>query len=98
MEYISTGKNSERISCFSVSEEAVVRDVYYTGTPRRERAAVILRLAPNWFRFGSFEILSRTGELPVLRQLSDFVIKVFLLTLLGHIIINCHQQQPAVTS
>ena len=60
----------------TVSDEAIVRDVYYNGCPRRERAAVVLRLAPNWFRFGSLEILSRTGEIAVLRQLSDFIIKV----------------------
>ncbi|KAF9796652.1 hypothetical protein SFRURICE_012745 [Spodoptera frugiperda] len=60
-----------------VSDEAIVRDVYYNGCPRRERAAVVLRLSPNWFRFGSLEILSRTGEIAVLRQLSDFIIKEY---------------------
>lgn len=59
-----------------MSDEAVVRDVYYTGNPKRERAAVLLRLSPSWFRFGSLEILSRTGEIAVLKQLSDFIIKV----------------------
>lgn len=54
----------------------MVRDVYYVGNPKRERAAVLLRMAPTWFRFGSLEILARSGELPVLRQLCDFVIKV----------------------
>lgn len=59
-----------------MSDEAVVRDLYYTGNPKRERAAVLLRLSPSWFRFGSLEILSRTGEIAVLKQLSDFIIKV----------------------
>ncbi|XP_061723132.1 protein adenylyltransferase SelO-like isoform X2 [Cydia pomonella] len=58
-----------------VSDEAVVRDVYFTGNPGRERAAILLRLAECWFRFGSLEILARTGELAVLRQLADFIIK-----------------------
>lgn len=61
-----------------MSEEAVVRDIYYAGNPRRERAAILLRMSPTWFRFGSVEILARSGELPVLRQLCDFVIKVCL--------------------
>lgn len=59
-----------------VSDEAIVRDVFFTGNPRRERAAVVLRLSPCWFRFGSLEILARNGELAVLRQLADFIIKV----------------------
>ncbi|XP_063628971.1 protein adenylyltransferase SelO-like [Cydia splendana] len=58
-----------------VSDEAVVRDVYFTGNPNRERAAILLRLAECWFRFGSLEILARNGELAVLRQLGDFIIK-----------------------
>ncbi|XP_045521889.1 protein adenylyltransferase SelO, mitochondrial-like [Pieris brassicae] len=60
-----------------VSDETVVRDVYYTGSPKREKAAVLLRLSPSWFRFGSLEILSRNGEIPVLKQLLDFVIKEY---------------------
>lgn len=67
---------SKKKTTITVSDEAIVRDVYYNGCPRRERAAVILRLSPNWFRFGSLEILSRSGEITVLRQLSDFIIKV----------------------
>ncbi|XP_063388405.1 protein adenylyltransferase SelO-like [Cydia fagiglandana] len=58
-----------------VSDEAVIRDVYFTGNPNRERAAILLRLAECWFRFGSLEILARNGELAVLRQLGDFIIK-----------------------
>ncbi|XP_047999461.1 protein adenylyltransferase SelO-like [Leguminivora glycinivorella] len=58
-----------------VSDESVVRDVYFTGNPNRERAAILLRIAECWFRFGSLEILARNGELSVLRQLSDFIIK-----------------------
>ena len=30
-------------------------------------AAVVLRLAPSWFRIGSLEILADSGELKVLR-------------------------------
>ncbi|XP_058249406.1 protein adenylyltransferase SelO-1, mitochondrial-like isoform X2 [Hemibagrus wyckioides] len=58
-----------------VSEEAVWRDQFYNGSVKRERGAVVLRLAPSWFRFGSLEILSRTGELDILRTLLNFVIK-----------------------
>ncbi|XP_072934134.1 protein adenylyltransferase SelO-like [Epargyreus clarus] len=71
------GVPTTRAGAVVVSDEMVVRDVYYTGTPRREKAAVLLRLAPSFFRFGSLEVLSRSGELAVLKQLADFVIKEY---------------------
>ncbi|XP_062528862.1 protein adenylyltransferase SelO isoform X7 [Bombyx mori] len=70
------GVPTTRAAAVIVSDEAVVRDMYYSGCPRRESAAVVLRLAKCWFRFGSLEVLSRAGELTVLRQLTDFIIKV----------------------
>ncbi|XP_038212360.1 protein adenylyltransferase SelO-like [Zerene cesonia] len=66
-----------RSAALVVSDETIVRDMYYTNTPRREKAAVLMRLSPSWFRFGSMEILSRMGELPTLKQLADFVIKEY---------------------
>lgn len=53
-----------------------MRDVYYNGCPRREKAAALLRISQTWFRFGSLEILANTGEIAVLKQLADFIIKV----------------------
>ena len=35
----------------------------------------LLRLAPTWFRIGSLEILAYQGELDILEQLTDFIIK-----------------------
>ncbi|MCI4374865.1 hypothetical protein PGIGA_G00011220 [Pangasianodon gigas] len=58
-----------------VSEEVVWRDQFYNGSVRRERGAVVLRVAPSWFRIGSLEILARTGELDILRTLLNFVIE-----------------------
>uniref|UniRef100_A0AAR2K3E6 Selenoprotein O n=1 Tax=Pygocentrus nattereri TaxID=42514 RepID=A0AAR2K3E6_PYGNA len=58
-----------------VSEEAVWRDRIYNGSVKRERGAVVLRLAPSWFRIGSLEILAKAGELDVLRTLLNFVIE-----------------------
>ncbi|KOB76874.1 Uncharacterized protein OBRU01_04998 [Operophtera brumata] len=60
----------------TVSDEAIVRDMYYNGCPRREKAASLLRISPMWFRFGSLEILANNGEIAVLNQLADFIIKV----------------------
>ncbi|KAG7336391.1 hypothetical protein KOW79_001084 [Hemibagrus wyckioides] len=69
------GSGKTPYSSLVVSEEAVWRDQFYNGSVKRERGAVVLRLAPSWFRFGSLEILSRTGELDILRTLLNFVIK-----------------------
>ncbi|XP_036437814.1 protein adenylyltransferase SelO-like [Colossoma macropomum] len=57
-----------------VSEEPVWRDQFYNGSVKRERGAVVLRLAPSWFRIGSLEILAKAGELDILRTLLNFVI------------------------
>lgn len=58
-----------------MSDDPVVRDQFYNGNLRTERAAVVLRLAPSWFRIGSLEILAKNKELELLQQLLDFVIK-----------------------
>jgi len=52
----------------------VKRDQFYNGNIRKERTAVVLRLAPSWFRIGSFEMLARDNEVDLLKLLTDFVI------------------------
>jgi uncharacterized protein YdiU (UPF0061 family) len=36
----------------------VVRDKLYSGNPIKEKCAVVMRVAPTFLRFGSFEIFS----------------------------------------
>lgn len=69
------GVPTSRAASLIVSEEPVWRDQFYNGSVQKERGAVVLRLARSWFRIGSLEILSRSGELDLLRTLLDFVIK-----------------------
>ncbi len=57
------GVATTRAGTCVVSEDKVVRDIFYDGHPRLEKCSVILRIAPTFFRFGSFEIF-----LPVDRQ------------------------------
>ena len=38
------------------SDTRVVRDPLYSGEPIAERCCTVLRLAPTFLRFGSFEI------------------------------------------
>ena len=54
--------------------ETVLRDMFYDGNPEYERGAVILRAAPSFLRFGSFEILMARGEADLLSQLTSWTI------------------------
>ncbi|GCC33996.1 hypothetical protein chiPu_0012469 [Chiloscyllium punctatum] len=44
------------------SDSKVVRDVFYDGHPKYEKCTVVLRIAPTFLRFGSFEIFKPTDE------------------------------------
>ena len=52
-----------------------MRDIFYNGNAKLEKCAVVLRLAPHWFRIGSFEILAKSGETKELNLLVDFVLE-----------------------
>ncbi len=53
----------------------VMRDMFYDGRPRLEPGAVVCRVAPNFTRFGNFEIFAARGEIDVLRRLLDYTIR-----------------------
>ena len=58
-----------------MTDDPIPRDMFYDGRLKYEKAAVVLRIAPTWFRMGSFEILSRNAEIAELKQLLQFIIK-----------------------
>ena len=68
------GIPTSRSAALVVSDDLVKRDKFYNGNIRKERTAVVLRLAPSWFRIGSFELLARDNEVDLLKLLTDFVI------------------------
>ncbi|KAE8595960.1 hypothetical protein XENTR_v10015921 [Xenopus tropicalis] len=68
------GIPTSRAASLIVSDDAVWRDQFYNGSLRRERGAMVLRVAKSWFRIGSLEILSHSGEFELLRKLVDFII------------------------
>jgi uncharacterized protein YdiU (UPF0061 family) len=70
------GIPTSRAAALVVSDDPVLRDQFYNGFQKTERAAVVLRLAPSWFRFGSLEILAHNRELTSLKQLLDFILIV----------------------
>ncbi|XP_033748602.1 protein adenylyltransferase SelO-like [Pecten maximus] len=73
------GVPTSRAASLVVSDDPVTRDQFYDGHPQTERAAVVLRISQSWFRFGSLEILAQNGEIDLLRQLTDFIIRRYFL-------------------
>ncbi|XP_072934141.1 protein adenylyltransferase SelO-like [Epargyreus clarus] len=70
------GVPTTRAAALVVSADPTVwRDKTYSGRARQERAAVVLRLAPAWYRIGSLEILQRRREPELLKTLVDFIIE-----------------------
>ncbi|XP_056375325.1 protein adenylyltransferase SelO-like [Hyla sarda] len=69
------GIPTSRAASLVVSDDAVWRDQFYNGSVKKERGAVVLRVAKSWFRIGSLEILTNSGEFNLLRELVDFIIK-----------------------
>ena len=55
-----------RAATLATSDTLVQRDLFYTGNIINEKASIVLRLAPTFLRFGSFEIFrdtdARTGR------------------------------------
>lgn len=58
-----------------MSDDTVIRDMFYNGHPQREKTAIVLRLAESWFRIGSLEIHFYNKEHLLLSQLVDFIIE-----------------------
>ena len=73
----SLGVPTSRAASLTVSNERAWRDQFYDGHPRQELTAMVLRLAPSWFRIGSLEILHHNKELNLLKQTVDFVIEQY---------------------
>uniref|UniRef100_A0A8C3BQY6 Selenoprotein O n=1 Tax=Cairina moschata TaxID=8855 RepID=A0A8C3BQY6_CAIMO len=69
------GIPTSRAASLVVSDDEVWRDQFYNGNIKKERGAIVLRLAKSWFRIGSLEILAHSGELDLQRRLLDFIIQ-----------------------
>uniref|UniRef100_A0A8C1JHG3 Selenoprotein O n=1 Tax=Cyprinus carpio TaxID=7962 RepID=A0A8C1JHG3_CYPCA len=82
------GIPTTRAGSLVTSDLYVQRDVFYSGNPRPERCSVVLRIAPTFIRFGSFEIFHpvddftgrhgpSVGRTDIRAQLLDYVIDTF---------------------
>ncbi|XP_060077321.1 protein adenylyltransferase SelO, mitochondrial-like [Ylistrum balloti] len=70
------------------SDTRVVRDIFYDGHPIQERCTIVLRIAPTFLRFGSFEIFKpmdpetgrkgpSVGKTDILIQMLDYTVETF---------------------
>ena len=57
------------------SGDPVLRDMFYDGHPAYEPGAIVMRVAPSFLRFGSFEILAARGETENLEKLVNWTIE-----------------------
>ncbi|CAL8262939.1 unnamed protein product [Merluccius merluccius] len=58
----SLGVPTTRAGSVVTSDSKVIRDINYDGNARYERCSVVLRIAPTFLRFGSFEIFKPADE------------------------------------
>jgi serine/tyrosine/threonine adenylyltransferase len=54
------GVPTTRATSLIISDTTVARDKLYTGNVIQEKCAVVMRVAPTFIRFGSFEIFKET--------------------------------------
>lgn len=71
------GVPTTRALSLSLTGDQVMRDMLYDGHPALEPGAVVCRVAPNFIRFGSFELPASMGEIDELRTLADFTIREY---------------------
>jgi len=82
------GIPSTRAGSCVTSDSRIIRDIFYNGNPIREKCTIILRIAPTFIRFGSFEIFKPTdsmtgrrgpseGRTDILIQLLDYTVHTF---------------------
>lgn len=64
-----------RALSLSFTGENVVRDIMYSGNPKPEKGAVMMRTAESLLRFGHFELVSAQKNLDLLKKLADFTIQ-----------------------
>jgi uncharacterized protein YdiU (UPF0061 family) len=57
------GVPTTRAGTLVASDDRVLRDINYDGNAKAETCAVVLRIAPSFLRFGSFEICRPTDEI-----------------------------------
>lgn len=55
----------------------ILRDMFYDGNPEYEPGAIVMRAAPSFLRFGSFEMPAARGETENLQRLVNWTIESY---------------------
>ena len=71
------GVPTTRSLSLALSGDKVLRDMLYDGNADYEKGAIVCRVAPNFIRFGSFEIFASRQDSETLKTLVDYTIKHF---------------------
>lgn len=69
------GVPTTRALSLILTGESVARDMFYDGNAQLEQGAVVCRVAPNFTRFGNFELAAARGDIALLQQWVDFTIR-----------------------
>jgi serine/tyrosine/threonine adenylyltransferase len=59
------------------SGDGVVRDIMYDGNPEVEPGALVMRVAPSFLRFGSYEIFASRNDISTLTTLTEWTVENF---------------------
>ncbi len=71
------GVPTTRALSLVLTGDQVLRDVMYDGNAAFEKGAIVCRVAPNFIRFGNFQIFAVRQDLENLKRLTDYTIKHF---------------------
>ena len=69
------GVPTTRALSLVLTGQRVMRDMMYDGNARLEPGAIVCRVAPNFIRFGNFQIFAARGDAENLKRLVDFTIE-----------------------
>jgi uncharacterized protein YdiU (UPF0061 family) len=69
------GVPTSRALSLVTTGDAITRDILYNGNPEDEPGAIVCRVAPNFIRFGNFEIFAARKDLKSLQLLADYTIR-----------------------
>ncbi len=70
------GVPTTRALSLVLTGDTVIRDMFYDGRHKKEQGAIVCRVAPSFTRFGNFQIAASRGEIDLLRQLTDYTLRV----------------------
>jgi len=69
------GVPTTRALSLVLTGDPVLRDMFYNGNAAYEPGAIVMRVAPTFIRFGSFEMPAARGETENLQKLVDWTIE-----------------------